>query len=97
MAMTKQGYKVKQDRVHQEVIQLMTKPMSAKELANLRGTNSTSANTLLKVMQGKGLVKKHSKIKVGQHHTALWAVVEKKVITIKPHSVFTMNILAMAA
>ena len=92
----KKGYQVKQDRVHQEVIQLMTNPMSARQLADIRGTNRTSANTLLKVMQGKGLVKKHSTIKVGQHHTVLWVVAEKKVITIKPHSVFTMNILAMA-
>ena len=93
----KQGYQVKQDRVHQEVIQLMTNPMSARQLADLRGTNRTSANTLLKVMQGKGLVKKHSTIKVGQHHTVLWVVAEKKVTNIKPKSVFEFNLMLMAA
>lgn len=94
----KQGYQIKQDRVHQEVIRLMiNNPMSARELADIRGTNRTSANTLLKVMQGKGLVKKQSTVKIGQHHTAIWAVVVKQVVTIKPRSIFEMNILQMAA
>lgn len=91
------GYQVKQDRVHQEVIQILDKPMSAKQIADIRGNTSTSMNTLLKVMCGKGLVKKHSRVKHGNHYTTLWVLAEKKVINTKPKSVFEFNLMQLAS
>lgn len=92
----KLGNKARKDKAYSEVLNLIkNNPMSAKEISQARGTKLS--HNLLRGMKQLGLIRKYESIKKDRYHIVLWIAVNKQISTIKPRSVFEMNILAIAA